>query len=133
MSWIYQDIPFVEPADNWGFVYIIEDTFNNKKYIGKKQFWFKKYKTVKGKRKGFLVESDWKDYYGSNDSLKEEVSSRGNDQFKRTILRLCSSKSECSYWEAKYQFEFDVLLKPEEYYNQWISVKVTRKHVYKKT
>lgn len=132
MSWIYQDIPFVEPADNWGFVYIIEDTFNNKKYIGKKQFWFKKYKTVKGKRKGFLVESDWKDYYGSNDSLKEEVSSRGNDQFKRTILRLCSSKSECSYWEAKYQFEFDVLLKPEEYYNQWISVKVTRKHVYKK-
>jgi hypothetical protein len=132
MSWIYQDKPFVEVADNWGFVYIIEDTFNNKKYIGKKQFWFKKYKTVKGKRKGFLAESDWKDYYGSNDFLKEEVSSRGIDHFKRTILRLCSSKSECSYWEAKYQFEFDVLLKPEEYYNQWISVKVTRKHVYKK-
>jgi hypothetical protein len=133
MSWIYQDKPFLDPLDNWGFVYIIEDTINNKKYIGKKQFWFKKYKTVKGKKKGYLAESDWQTYFGSNDKLNEEISTNGNEHFKRTILKLCGSKSECSYWEAKYQFEFDVILKPDEYYNQWISVKVTRKHLVKKT
>lgn len=131
MSWIYQDKQFSDALGNWGFVYLIEDTLRNKKYIGKKQFWFKRYKTVKGKKKRVLVESDWMDYFGSNELLKEEVSKNGQEPYKRTILRLCSSKSECSYWEAKYQFEYDVLLKPDEFYNQWISVKVTRKNLIK--
>lgn len=129
MSWVYQSEPFLDPLGNWGFVYEIQDLNTNKRYIGKKQFWFKKTKTVKGKKKRYLAESDWKDYYGSSEILKEEVAQNGPENFKRTILKLCGSKSECSYWEAKYQFEFDVLLKPEEFYNEWISVKVTRKHM----
>ena len=56
MSWIYQDKQFSDALGNWGFVYLIEDTLRNKKYIGKKQFWFKRYKTVKGKKKRVLVE-----------------------------------------------------------------------------
>lgn len=131
MSWIYQGKTFSDPLGYWGFVYIIEDTKNNKKYIGKKQFWFKKTKIVKGKKKRHLEESDWRTYFGSNILLNEEVSKNGESHFKRKILKLCNSKSECSYWEAKYQFEYDALLKPSEYYNQWISVKVTRKHLVK--
>ena len=76
MSWFYEEEEFVDPKEYWGFVYIITDLINNKKYIGKKQFYFKKTKIVKGKRKRFLVDSDWKQYYGSNTELREQV-----DQF----------------------------------------------------
>jgi hypothetical protein len=132
MSWLYEGKPIEDPQGYWGFVYIITNLSNNKKYIGKKQFYFKKYKTVKGKRKGYLAESDWKCYFGSSETLKEEVSGCGEDNFKREILKLCKSKSECTYWETKYQFEFDVLLKPEEYYNEWIMARVRRSHLIKK-
>ena len=131
MTWLYQDQPFDDPQEYWGFVYIVTDLSNNKKYIGKKQFYFKKIKTLKGKRKRFLVESDWKTYHGSNLELNEQVKANGDGGFTRTILKLCKSKSECSYWEAKYQFEYDVLLS-DEYYNSWISVRVTKKHLTKK-
>lgn len=132
MSWLYENELFDDPQDYWGYVYIITNLSNNKKYIGKKQFYFKKYKTVKGKRKGYLAESDWKEYFGSSETLKEEVSASGTENFKREIIKLCKSKSECTYWETKYQFHFDVLLKPEEYYNEWIMARVRRSHLIKK-
>ena len=132
MSWLYENELFEDPQDYWGFVYMITNLSNNKKYIGKKQFYFKKYKTVKGKRKGYLAESDWKSYFGSSETLKEEVSNVGSENFKREIIKLCKSKSECTYWETKYQFEFDVLLKPDEFYNEWIMARVRRSHLIKK-
>ena len=64
MSWLYEDKPIEDPQGYWGFIYIITNLSTNKKYIGKKQFYFKKYKTVKGKRKGYMAESDWKQYRG---------------------------------------------------------------------
>nr|QMP82856.1 MAG: hypothetical protein [Caudoviricetes sp.] len=130
MSWIYQDLPFEDPQEYWGFVYIIIDKVNKKKYIGKKQFYFKKIKTVKGKRKRYLTDSDWRDYFGSNIELNEQVKLHGEENFTREILKLCKSKSECSYYEAKLQFQEDVLLS-DEYYNAWVSVKVTKKHIKK--
>ncbi len=39
-------------------------------------------------------------------------------------------KSECAYFEAKYQFENKVL-ESEEYYNSWIMVKVRKAHLNK--
>ena len=130
--WTYEGEIFTDPQNAWGFVYEIIDLTNNKRYIGKKQFLFKRTKTVKGKRKRTLVESDWQSYFGSSDTLKEEILTKGIDNFERKILRICYSKSECSYWEAKYQFEYDVLLKPDEFYNEWISCKVSRRHLVKK-
>jgi hypothetical protein len=130
LSWLFQDLPFEDPQEYWGFVYIIHDNVNNKKYIGKKQFYFRKTKMVKGKKKRFLVDSDWKTYFGSNAELNEQVKIHGESNFKREIVKLCNSKSECSYHEARIQFENDVLLS-EEYYNAWISVKVTKKHLKK--
>nr|QMP83743.1 MAG: hypothetical protein [Caudoviricetes sp.] len=130
MTWLYQETPFEDPQEFWGFVYIIHDTVNNKKYIGKKQFYFRKTKILKGKKKRILVDSDWKKYFGSNVELNEQVKIHGESNFKREIVKLCKSKSECSYYEAKLQFQCDVLLS-EEYYNAWISVKVTKKHIKK--
>ena len=130
MSWLY-DGNIVEEFDPIyvGFVYIIENKTNGRKYIGKKLFNFQKTKTVKGKKKRILVESDWKQYFGSNKELNEEVDLLGEERFERRILKFCHTKGECSYWEAKFQFDFDVLLKPDEYYNSWIMIKVRRSHL----
>lgn len=132
MSWLFEESEFINPLDYFGFVYIIENKLSGKKYIGKKHFFFKKYKQVKGKRKGFFIESDWKEYWGSSDKLKEEIENVGIDNFSRKIVKLCKSKAECTYWESKMIFEFDALLHPEHFYNEWIMCRVRRSHLTKK-
>lgn len=129
-EWFFKGEPFHSPSeDNYGFVYVITNLTNQKQYIGKKLFWHKKIKVLKGKKKRYLAESDWKSYFGSSPTLKEDVNLLGSVQFKREILYLCSSKSECSYFEAKEQFLRDVLFNSNLYYNDWISVRVTRRHL----
>lgn len=133
-DWIYQDNLFTSEQirDYYGFVYEITDTTNNKKYIGKKFFWNKRrLPPLKGKKnkRTKIVESDWQDYFGSNEEIKQLVEESGRERFKREILILCKSKGECAYWEAKLQFERDVLLKPEEYYNAFIGCKISSAHV----
>jgi hypothetical protein len=128
MSWIYKG-EIVENFGNYiGFVYMITCLQTNKRYIGKKNFYFAKTKQVKGKKKKYKIESDWKDYYGSNDELNQHVKILGEDQFQREILRFCSSKGEMSYFEAKYQFQYDVL-ESDQFYNSWISCKIHKKHL----
>jgi len=132
--WIYESKEFTSEmiGDYYGFVYEITDTDNNKKYIGKKWFWSTKKKPpLKGKTRKRIVksESDWQKYFGSSEEVKLLVEESGESRFKREILRLCKTKGECSYWELKYQMEFDVLLKPEEYYNSFVGAKIHRNHV----
>lgn len=131
MNWYYQNKLF-EPdnlSDWYGFVYEIEELDTGKKYIGKKFFWFTKTlpvtKTRKRKKKT-LVESDWKGYYGSNKELREKIGDGQN--YKRTILHLCRTKGECSYYEAKLQFQNDVLFR-DDYYNELIHCRIHSKHV----
>jgi len=112
-----------------GFVYEITNNETGKKYIGKKLFTFGKSKQVKGKRKKIRVESDWKEYYGSNKELLGDIEKYGVDKFNRTILRLCKTKGECSYWEAKLQFDSNALELPELFYNTWIMCRIHRKHL----
>ena len=128
--WLHNDQSFEGPSEkHYGFVYIITNTTNNKKYIGKKLFWFKKTRQVKGKKKKYLAESDWKEYYGSSPALNKDVEALGVENFKREILHLCASKGECSYYEALEQFQHHVLFFPEQYYNDWVIVRVHRKHI----
>jgi hypothetical protein len=131
LEWYYNNEVFTEEmiGDNYGFVYLITNISNNKKYIGKKFFYSMRSKTVKGKKKRSKVFSDWKSYYGSNQILKDEVSEKGKETFKREIIHLCLSKGECNYMEAREQFIKDVLRKPDEYYNHWIMVRVQRSHL----
>ena len=132
MTWYYDNNPIDETILNSyvGFVYCIVNLTNNKRYIGKKLLKFKKTKQVKGKKKRFLVDSDWRTYWGSNKALLEDVSTLGESSFKRIILRLCNSKGECNYFEAKFQFEA-CALETESYYNDWIMLKVHRSHLKK--
>ena len=128
--WYYKDRPVSEQdlEGNYVFVYVIENLTDGRKYIGKKFLWSKKTKQVKGKKKRYLAESDWKEYYGSSEALKEDIKILGKDNFRRTILKLCKSKGEISYWEAKYQFDNDVLL-DDTYYNSWIMCRVHSSHI----
>ena len=115
-------------GDNYGFVYIITNLSNNKKYIGKKFFYSSKTKQVKGKKKKIKVSSDWKDYYGSNNELKNDIELLGKELFKREIIHLCKSKGDCGYLEAKEQFVRHVL-ETDDYYNTWIMVRVRKSHL----
>ena len=130
-AWLYDGKVFEEKDitdDLVGFVYEIENLANGRKYIGKKSFRFSKRKQVKGKKKKIKVASDWMDYYGSSAELLEDVEKFGKENFRRTIIRLCRSKGEASYFEAKEQFSVDAILK-KEYYNSWSSVKVRATHL----
>lgn len=111
------------------FVYQITNLKTNKKYIGKKRLQFTKTRSVKKKKKKVKVPSDWKTYYGSNKELLADVEKHGEKNFKREVLRLCKTLGESTYWEAHYQFTEGVLLKPDEYYNEWIMCKVRRSHL----
>lgn len=114
-----------------GFVYLITDLSNNKKYVGKKNFWaVRRLPPLKGKtrRRTSKKESDWKDYFGSSEQVKLLVESNGRNNFTREILHLCNTKGEMSYLEAKEQFDRNVLFS-DEYYNEFIGCKIHAKHV----
>jgi len=138
MTWTYQgQLVDVLPEDCVGFVYVITNITNNRKYIGKKLAKFSKttYKTVKlkngnkkKKRIRSKIDSDWQEYYGSSPNLQADIDTLGKDKFTREILYYCSSKSETSYIEAREQFERKVL-ESDEYYNGHIQVRVHGSHI----
>jgi len=114
------------PESFYGFVYIIENTTTNRKYIGKKQcVTIVKLKPLKGKRNKRHVEreTDWRSYCGSSEQLLKDIDSLGKDKFTFTILKFCNSKSDLAYTEAKLQFDNDVLLR-EDYYNGIINIRL---------
>lgn len=129
--WLYKDEAFTDPGDWVGFVYLITDLSNKKMYVGKKNFWsIRKLPPLKGQKRKRTKksESDWQDYYGSNEEVKLLVEQDGGTRFKREILHLCGSKGEMSYLEAKEQFDREVLLN-DDYYNEFIGCKIHSKHV----
>lgn len=132
--WYYKGKEYDEtPEEYQGFVYLIAELDTNKKYIGKKNFWKPKVLPKNSKRSRRVrtrVESDWKDYYGSNKELQLLVESKGIENYRRDILRLCKTKGEMSYYEAKLQFEHDVLLR-DDYYNEFIGCKIHSRHLKK--
>lgn len=114
------------PEDAFGFIYEIVNTINGKSYIGKKQMVRKiRRNPLKGKKRKRVdyIESDWKTYTGSSDNLNNDIENLGKDKFKFNILMFCDSKFELSYFEAKIQFEKDVLLS-EDYYNGIINCRI---------
>ncbi len=138
MSWLFEDQNIESlPEDCIGFVYLITNLVTGRKYIGKKLAKFSKttVKTVKlkngTKKKKKIrskIDSDWQEYYGSNDALKKDIQELGPEQFKREILYYCKSKAECSYIEAREQFRHQVL-ESDDYYNGHIQVRVHGSHI----
>lgn len=114
-----------------GFVYVITDASNNKKYCGKKLLLSKrKLAPLRGQKRKRLkiVQSDWPTYYGSSEKVNEEVALRVND-FHREILVFAKTKGTLNYMEAKYQFEHEVLLRRSEYYNGIINCRINSSHL----
>ena len=138
MTWLYQNTPVETlPETCVGFVYLITNNLTGRKYIGKKLAKFSKttYRTVKQKngikKKKKIrskVDSDWREYWSSSDELKKDIVSLGQDNFTREILFYCKSKSECTYIEARTQFERKVL-ESDDYYNGQISCRIHQSHI----
>ena len=121
--WISTQDP---PDDVYGFVYCVTNTVDNKMYIGKKQMYtLKKSKPLKGKtRKRIkIVETDWRTYTTSSTEVNADIKKHGKHNFKFEILRYCDSKSALAYYEAKEQFDREVLLR-QEYYNGMINLRI---------
>ena len=130
--WYYNNELFeITPEEYQGFVYQLTEINTNKKYIGKKNFWKPKVLPINKTRKRRVrtrVESNWKDYYGSSNEVCQLVEQYGKERFKREILKLCKTKGEMSYYEAKFQFDHNVLFR-DDYYNNFIGCRIHAKHL----
>ena len=119
----------------YGFIYVIENINTGKKYVGKKQILTAR-KTRKAGRKNRVskvVETDWKTYTGSCRELNGEIEQNGKDVFDFNIIKWCDSKWEMSYYEAKEQFERDVIFR-SDYYNGILNLRIPKapKHLQEK-
>jgi hypothetical protein len=107
--WLYNEIPFTSAdiGDYFGFVYLITNKSNNRKYVGRKYFF--SFRTPKGKKRKVKSESDWKKYYGSCPELKEDIIKFGRENFSRTILSLHKTKGKTNFEETRRLFTNNVL------------------------
>jgi hypothetical protein len=133
--WIYNGVPFTSSniQDNFGFVYLIQNNLNGKKYIGRKYLW--QFRTPKGKKRKVKSESDWKNYYGSCPELKEDIDKLGRENFSRTILSLHKTKGKTNFEETRQLFVNGVLTEALDtggpaFYNSNILNRYFRKDYY---
>ena len=130
--WMYEGKPFTSDdiGDYYGFVYRITNTTSSKSYIGRKYF-VQKRKPKGGKRR-VTSESNWKQYYGSSDELKQDIRRDGKNTFKREILSLHRTLGRVNYEETKQLFLHNVLAEKLDdgspaYYNSNILGRYYRK------
>jgi hypothetical protein len=136
---LYTDISQF-PEFIYGFVYIIKNKIDGKFYVGKKILrnnlskkltkkeiaaWDKPGKVPKKKKE--VKESNWKEYWGSNKDLVDDLKKLGEENFERQILQFCRSSKQLTYFETLWQLHFDVLC--VECYNANILGKFFRRDV----
>tara|TARA_R110000851_G_scaffold230416_1_gene383153 strand:- start:130 stop:579 length:450 start_codon:yes stop_codon:yes gene_type:complete len=145
MNWYYKGevMTSVEefPPLTFGFVYRVIHEPTGKIYIGKKVLQFNRkakltkrdlalYEGQSGRKPSFkrvIKESDWKTYYGSHKEILALIKEGKQDEFKREILTLSPTKKLLTYEETKALFLYEVLQKPDEYFNDNILGKFFRK------
>ena len=99
-------------GDNYGFVYKIACIPTQRIYIGRKYFFQKRKPRVSsssGKRRRVTSESNWRNYYGSCDELKEDVKIHGKGSVNREILSLHVTPGKVNYEETRQLFIHNVL------------------------
>ena len=133
--WIYNGKPFTSAdiGEYFGFVYLITNLTNQRKYIGRKYFW--SFRTPKGKKRKVKTESDWKNYYGSCPELKEDINRIGKNNFTRSIISLHKTKGKTNFGETSQLFKNDVLTESLDtgepaFYNSNILGRFYRKDYY---
>ena len=145
MNWYYKNeaMTSVEdfPPSTFGFVYRVIHEPTGKIYIGKKVLQFNRkakltkrdlalYEGQSGRKPSFkrvVKESDWKTYYGSHKEILALIKDGKEDDFKREILTCVTTKKLLTYEETKALFLYEVLIKPDEYFNDNILGKFFRK------
>jgi len=133
--WVYNGKPFTsnDIGDYFGFVYLITNKSNQRKYIGRKYLW--QFRTPPGKKRKVKSESNWKEYYGSCPELKEDIDKFGRENFIRTILSLHKTKGKTNYEETRQLFINNVLTESLDtegpaFYNSNILSRYFRKDYY---
>ena len=133
--WSYNNKPFssADIGEYFGFVYLITNNSNGRRYIGRKYFF--SFRTPKGKKRKVKSESDWKKYYGSCPELKEDIIKFGRENFSRTILSLHKTKGKTNFEETRQLFTNGVLTESLDngvpaYYNSNILNRYFRKDYY---
>ena len=128
--WFYKDEPInFAPPEYLGFVYKITNLETGRIYVGKKQLTMPKYRQVDGKKKKYVGESKWREYWSSSLELQNDVKLHGKEKFKREILTYCKTKGGLSYYEVKHQILQNVF--EVDSYNGLMSIKFHRKHLNK--
>jgi hypothetical protein len=133
--WYYNEKPFESDniEDYFGFVYLIFNKINHRKYVGRKYFW--QFRTPRGKKRKVKSESDWKNYYGSCPELKKDIDKLGRENFSRTILSLHKTKGKTNYEETRQLFINNVLTESLDngdplFYNSNVLSRYFRKDYY---
>jgi len=127
--WLHNEQEVTElPEDCVAFCYLITNLTNDRKYVGKKLATRSKIRMVNKKKKRTRVESDWRDYWGSNAELQEDVKRLGESNFRREILLFCQSRGQATYHEARLQFAFGVLTE-SGWYNSAIMCRIHKNHL----
>ena len=133
--WMYNEVAFTSDdiGEYFGFVYLITNKSNGRRYIGRKYFF--SFRTPKGKKRKVKSESDWKNYYGSCPELKEDIEQFGRQNFSRTILSLHKTPGKTNYEETRQLFTNNVLTESlddgtPKYYNSNILSRYFRKDYY---
>lgn len=133
--WKYNGVAFAgkDIGDYFGFVYLITNIQNGRKYIGRKYFW--SFRKPPGKKRRVKKESDWRKYYGSCPELKEDVEKFGKENFSRTILSLHKTAGKTNFEETRQLFLHGVLTESLDtggpaYYNSNILSRYFRKDYY---
>jgi hypothetical protein len=133
--WIYNGIAFTRDdiGEHFGFVYLITNKSNSRRYIGRKYFW--SFRKPKGKKRKVKSESDWKKYYGSCPELKEDIDKYGRENFSRTILSLHKTAGKTNFEETRQLFVNGVLTESLDkgvpaFYNSNILNRYFRKDYY---
>ena len=135
MNWIYikKEMETISdfPDNTYGFVYRITHKPTGKTYIGRKILQnitkvklgkkeLKELANVVGRRpvyKMAVKESNWKTYWGSNKYMKELYKTEPKENFDRQIIICAPTKKLLTYYELKYQILYEVLEKPDEFFN----------------
>lgn len=114
------------PKGSFGFVYLITNLTNGKKYLGCKQLFSKRKRnfgkkelaklTDKRLKKYEIVvkESNWLNYTGSNKQLNEDI--KKGDKIEKHILAFAKDKKNLTYLETKELFINNVL-ESSNFYN----------------
>jgi CTP:phosphocholine cytidylyltransferase-like protein len=131
-AWIFKGMPFESEdikKDFFSFIYLITDNKNNKRYIGQKMFRSHKIVTKQGKKSKVKIESDWKNYFSSSETIKQLIKDDGTGDITREIIYICFSKGQANYLETKLQIELGCLENNDIWYNGIVNCKVHHSHV----